>query len=559
MNQKQDRIFGIDLGTTYSSIAYVDDNNHPVILPNLENQIVTPSVVFFDDENVVVGNVAKESARAYPDQVVSFIKREMGEPDFNFEYKSRSYRPEEICSFIIRKVVQDARETMKQDISNVVITCPAYFGINEREATQRAGEIAGLNVCQIINEPTAAAITYATMKASEKKVVLVYDLGGGTFDITLIDIQPECIDVVCTGGDQNLGGKDWDDTIIDYMVKEFQKKTGITENILEDPDTNQDLQLFVEKAKITLGQRKSAVVVITHGGERVKIELTRDKFDKLTKKLLNRTVSFTKEMLGEAGKKGYKDFDQIILVGGSTRMPQVSKRLEKEFGKKPEIFEPDGAVAKGAAIFGWKLALSTDVLKKKPEERPVDQPSVEEDEEIKDLIDLVEADTDGIEPGEEAGDYFAMPMGNEAPLDVKDVASKSFGVVVTAADKKEIVFNVILKNTTVPVDVVKTFPTGTDNQRTVLLRIMENSISEQIAPVESSTEIGTAILKLPPGLTKQSPIDIHFRLSKDGRLQISAEETVNYETVDVEIKTSSVIQGDELADAIARSKDIIVE
>ena len=564
MKAKKSRIFGIDLGTTYSSIAYIDDHAQPVIIPNSENQTVTPSVVFFDENNVVVGHVAKESGKAYPDQVVSFIKRNMGEPDFYFEYNGKSYRPEEICSFIFRKIVQDAEKILNESISNVVITCPAYFGINEREATQKAGEIAGINVCHIINEPTAAAITYASMRASEKRVVLVYDLGGGTFDITLIDIDTDCIDVVCTGGDQGLGGKDWDDKIVDALVQGFQTETGITENILEDPDTRQDLQISVENAKKTLGQRQTTNVKITHGGKSVKLELSRKKFDALTQPLLDRTVASTHEMLIEAKKKGYDGFDQIILVGGSSRMPQVIARLEQEFSVKPEIFDPDGAVAKGAAIFGWKLALNLGIRKRNEKKKIIENPVIEEDDEVKDLIELVEADTGDSETGEENNppaeeDGFSIPCVEDTLLDVKDVASKSFGIVVMDAQKREVVFNIIKKNTTVPVDVAKTFPAGGDPQGKVQLRIMENSISEKTAPIESSTEIGTAVLTLPAGLIKKPKIDVHFKLSKDGRLQISAEDTANSQTVDVEVKTSSVIQGEELESAIARSQDIIVE
>ncbi len=287
MSKESKRIFGIDLGTTYSSIAYVDEYGKPVVIPNAENQRVTPSVVFFDGDNVVVGEVAKESARLYPNDVVSFVKRSMGEPNFLFRHNDRSYRAEEISSFVIRKVVQDAEQQLGEKITDLVITCPAYFGINEREATRRAGEIGGFNVHQIINEPTAAAIAYGSMEVSEEKVVLVYDLGGGTFDITMIDIKPgESIEVICTGGDHNLGGKDWDDRIVTYLVQEFQKATGIAKDILDDPDTWQDLQLSAEKSKKVLSQRDKTPVLVTYGGERVKAILERPQFEMITQDLL---------------------------------------------------------------------------------------------------------------------------------------------------------------------------------------------------------------------------------------------------------------------------------
>lgn len=311
MTKQIKRIFGIDLGTTYSSIACVDEYGKPIVIPNAENQRVTPSVVFFDGENIVVGDVAKESSKLYPGDVVSFIKRSMGEANFAFEHNGKQYRPEEISSFIIRKIVQDAELNLGiSGTKDVVITCPAYFGINEREATRRAGEIAGYNVRQIINEPTAAAIAFGSMEAEHEQVVLVYDLGGGTFDITMIDIKPNAsIEVICTGGDHNLGGKDWDDRIVAYMVQEFQKATGIKDDILADPDTCQDLQLSAEKAKKILTQRDQTPVLVTHAGERIKIILERRSFEIITEDLLERTISLTHEMLEEAGKR-----DMSILM-----------------------------------------------------------------------------------------------------------------------------------------------------------------------------------------------------------------------------------------------------
>jgi molecular chaperone DnaK (HSP70) len=208
MSKQVQKIYGIDLGTTYSSIAHVDEHGKAVLIQNAESSTSTPSVVFFDGDEIIVGDVAKESAALYPHDVVTFVKRSMGEPNFLFENKSQSYHAEEISNYIIRKIIQDAEQNTGDKIKDIVITCPAYFGINEREATRKAGEIAGFNVHQIINEPTAAAISYGMVDSDDERVVLVYDLGGGTFDITMIDIKPESIEVICTGGDHNLGGKD---------------------------------------------------------------------------------------------------------------------------------------------------------------------------------------------------------------------------------------------------------------------------------------------------------------------------------------------------------------
>ncbi len=205
MTEGLKRVYGIDLGTTYSAIAYVDEHGKPVVVPNQESERITPSVVLFDGENIIVGNTAKESAKVEPHRVVSRIKQHMGDPNFVFQYEGQAFGPEDISSFILRKVVGDAEIALSDKITDVVITCPAYFGTPEREATANAGRLAGLNVRAILNEPTAAAIAYG-LEQGEDQTVLVYDLGGGTFDITMIEINDRLIRVICTGGDHRLGG-----------------------------------------------------------------------------------------------------------------------------------------------------------------------------------------------------------------------------------------------------------------------------------------------------------------------------------------------------------------
>lgn len=558
MENKIKKIFGIDLGTTYSSIAYVDEYGKAVIIPNAENERVTPSVVFFDENNIVVGEVAKESAKLYPNEVVSFIKRSMGEPNFVFEYGSERYRPEEISAYILKKLAQDAEQHLGEKIIDVVITCPAYFGINEREATRKAGEIAGFNVRQIINEPTSAAIAYGTLDTIQDRVVLVYDLGGGTFDVTMIDIRKESVEVICTGGDHNLGGKDWDDRIVAYLVEKFQEETGIHEDILDDPDTWQDLQLSAEKAKKILSQRPKTPISVTHGGKRVKLMLEREKFEELTEDLLERTVDFTRDMLEAAADKGYHDFDEIILVGGATRMPQVAERIEKEFGMTPKIFDPDEAVAKGAAIYGWKLALNDDLIRRIAEKT---QKKIEPSESLSEMLEKSEISAQDFqaaakELAEDTG--YALPSVENAMLRVKNVTSKSFGVVAHNPADEEIVFNLVLRNTTVPVNVKKKFYTAVENQKTVLIRIMESETSNIEIPLEHAVEIKTAILHLPPGLAADLPIEITFDLNDEGRLHITAVETSESRKIQVVVDTASVISGEEFEKAKERSQNLVV-
>ncbi|MGM0451811.1 MAG: Hsp70 family protein [Thermodesulfobacteriota bacterium] len=558
MDKSIKRIFGIDLGTTYSSIAYVDEYGKAVIIPNAENERVTPSVVFFDEGNVVVGEVAKESAKLYPNEVVSFIKRSMGEPNFLFEYNGAHYRPEEISGYVLKKLAQDARQHLNEDVTDVVITCPAYFGINEREATRKSGEIAGFNVRQIINEPTAAAIAYGSLDTTENRVVMVYDLGGGTFDITMIDISKEAVEVICTGGDHNLGGKDWDDRIVTYLVEKFQEETNTTEDILDDPDTWQDIQLSAEKAKKIMSQRPKTPISVTHGGKRVKMTLEREKFEELTEDLLDRTIDFTREMLEAARQKGYEQFDEIILVGGATRMPQVIERIRGAFDVTPKVFDPDEAVAKGAAIYGWKMALNDDLVRRVSEKT---QKTIERPENLSEMIDKNEISAVAFkeaaqELAEDTG--YTLPSVENAMLRVKNVTSKSFGVVAHNPREEEIVFNLVLRNTAVPIKIKKNFYTAIDNQKTVLIQIMESETSDIEIPLEQATEIQTATLHLPPNLEADLPIEITFNLNEEGRLHITAMETSESKTVDVAVDTASVIEGEEFEQAKARSQSLVV-
>ncbi|MFW5936534.1 MAG: Hsp70 family protein [Desulfosalsimonas sp.] len=558
MDKQGKRIFGIDLGTTYSSISYVDEFGKAVIIPNAENERVTPSVVFFDGDSIVVGDVAKESAKLYPNEVVSFVKRAMGEPNFVFEYNDEEYRAEEISAYILKKLAQDAEQYLGEKVSDVVITCPAYFGINEREATRKAGEIAGFNVRQIINEPTAAAIAYGTLDTSDNRVVLVYDLGGGTFDITMIDIRKDSVEVVCTGGDHNLGGKDWDDRIVGFMVDKYQEETQNPEDILEDPDTWQDLQLSAEKAKKILSQRTKTPISVTHGGERVKVVLERTKFEELTADLMERTIDFTKDMLGAAKEKGYTKFDEIILVGGSTRMPQIQERIQQEFSVTPKVFDPDEAIAKGAAIYGWKLSLNDGLIQRLAEKS---KRSVEEFANLSEMVETQEVKPEDFKAAaQEVADAtgYTLPTIQSAMMKVKNVTSKSFGVVAHNPRDEEIVFNLVVRNTTVPVSRKKNFFTAIENQQTVLIRIMESETNQVEIPLENGVEINTAVLKLPPNLPADLPIEITFSLNGEGRLHITAMETSQSRQVEVVLDTASVIQGEAFEKAKARSQSLVV-
>lgn len=558
MGNVSKRIFGIDLGTTYSSISYVDEYGKAVIIPNAENERTTPSVVFFDEGSIVVGDVAKESAKLYPNDVVSFVKRSMGEPNFIFVHNAEEYRAEEISAYILKKLGQDAEQFLGEKVTDVVITCPAYFGINEREATRKAGEIAGFNVRQIINEPTAAAIAYGTLDTTDDRVVLVYDLGGGTFDVTMIDIKKDSVEVICTGGDHHLGGKDWDDRIVAYLVEMFQTETGMDEDILDDPDTWQDLQLSAEKAKKILSQRPNAPISVTHGGERVKIAMDRVKFEEITADLIERTIEFTRQMLEDAKGKGYRQFNEFILVGGASRMPQVKERIEKEFKIVPKIFDPDEAIAKGAAIYGWKLTLNDDLIRRLSARS---QKTISHVDDISAMIARRELSADDVkEAAREVADQtgYTLPSVESAMMKVKNVTSKSFGVVAHNTRDEQIVFNIVLRNTTVPISRQKKFYTAITNQKSVLIRIMESETNLVEIPEEHAVEIKTAILTLPPNLPADLPIDITFTLNEEGRLHVTALETSQARQVEVMLDTTSVISGEHFDRAKARSQSMVI-
>lgn len=557
MTKEVKKVFGIDLGTTYSCISYIDENGKAVIIKNAENELITPSVVFFDDggDNIIVGNIAKESAKMYPEDVASFVKRSMGDEHFLFFHGDKQYSAEEISSFVLRKLVNDAQNHLGEEIEDVVITCPAYFGINEREATQKAAEIAGLNALQIINEPTAAAVTYG-LNENKDQTILVYDLGGGTFDVTIIQTSENKTESIVTGGDQTLGGKDWDDAIINYLVEQYHEETGKYEDILADPETFQDLLDHAEKAKKTLSLRNTAPIAFLHGTDRIRVKLTKEKFEEITSHLVERTISLTKSMLEEAKKKGVEEFDEIILVGGSTRMPQITEAIEAAFNKKPELYDPDEAVAKGAALYGHQKIVQQEVLKKyseltgnKDEDFTLHGTTEEMDQDVLD------------EATNQVADEFKMTLGsvqNSVKQEIINVTSKSFGVIAFNKDDEEVVFNLILKNSSVPIEVTQQFSTREDNQLDVGIQIRESEVSDIQLEIDHSIEIGTATLEMPTGLPKGSPLEVTFTLNDEGRLEVIAKELNEDLQIFTTVETSSVISGEALEEAKERSRAIVV-
>ena len=395
---------GIDLGTTYSAVAFVDETGNPSLIKNLNGSTLTPSVVYFDEINVIVGAEAKEMQKLGEENVAAFFKRDMGNLDFSLTFDAGTYSAEQISTFVLSKLKQDAEIFLNQPVKKAVITVPAYFNNLQREATIRAGKGAGLDVIRIINEPTAAAIAYG-VNLTKDSTILVYDLGGGTFDVTLMKVEGDVIEVLATDGDHELGGKDWDDKIVQYICSQFEEEFG--EDPLEDSVTFNDILVRSEAAKRQLTTRMKARVSLTHKGEKGNYEISRSTFEELTKDLLERTQLLTNGLLEELSMS-WEEIDGTLLVGGSTRMPMVSQWVTEMSGKDPlRGVNVDEAVAIGAAL---QASLDTHGRIKK------------------------------------SGEFF---LGGTKTI--KDVMSHSLGLIAINEDKSQYVNSIIIpKNISIP-------------------------------------------------------------------------------------------------------------
>lgn len=524
-------IFGMDLGTTYSCIAYVDENGVPTVAKNMEGDITTPSVVNFESpETVIAGKIAKENAVIDPDHTVSLVKTLMGRTKTVINYNGKDVSPQEVSAYILKKMAKDAEAILNTEVKDVVITCPAYFGSEEREATKNAGEIAGLNVIEIISEPTAAALYYGLAKESGKKTVLVYDLGGGTFDVTVLAIDDGNVKVVCSDGLHAIGGKNWDDALMDYLESEFRAETDFDDDF--DAETLQSLRLKAEETKMQLTMRESVPVMVDAAGIRSRVTVDRQTFDDITSNLLSQTIEKTNDCIKVAEEKGYK-IDEILLVGGSTRMPQVKEKLVETYGMEPKILEPDEAVAKGAAIYAL-LAY--------------DQKHKIASGEFGDDDDVVEGETISQEDKEK---YSIAPV---APVDVitggrkNDIrqivtvaTTKSYALKSNVDDEPKCV-NLIIKNQEMPdglVSVAREFYTMVENQETALLEVYESDFTDEIYEVDEDFKLGDCTLILPEGLPKSSPIQVTFTLNREGILEIWGVEATKENEVRAEMQASA--------------------
>ncbi|MBI2806509.1 MAG: Hsp70 family protein, partial [Planctomycetes bacterium] len=363
MKQTPPPAVGIDLGTTFSLVAHLDSAGRPWTIPNAEGDLLTPSVVLFEGASVVVGKEAVKAAAMEPERIAQFAKRDMGSSVYSKAINGEHFPPEVIQSLILEKLKRDA-EAKLGPFTKAVITVPAYFNEPRRKATQDAGHLAGLDVLDIINEPTAAAIAFGveqgflTAKGESKRAerILVYDLGGGTFDVTLMDIDGKNCTVLATAGDVYLGGIDWDQRLADHVAEQFQTKYRVDPR--QNPAGLQRLRRDAEDAKRALSARDTTTVSFEYAGQGIRVPVSRQHFETLTGDLLERTRFTTRNLLKEANL-GWKNVTRLLLVGGSSRMPMVHNMLEQESGRKVDrSLSFDEAVAHGAAIYAGLLLAS---------------------------------------------------------------------------------------------------------------------------------------------------------------------------------------------------------
>jgi hypothetical protein len=548
-------VFGIDLGTTYSCIAYIDEYGKPAVLKNIDGDHTTPSVVMVESEsNIIVGTEAKRSIEVEPDKTVQFIKRKMGKENDTVTLNGTVYHAPEISSMILKKIVNDANEELRQtgilsegeSVKDVVITCPAYFGMNERQATKAAGELAGLNVLNIINEPTAAAISYGVSGSDKNETVLVYDLGGGTFDITVMNIVGSNISVVCTGGDDQLGGKDWDEALMSYVIERYEEENG--EDLSEDPETMAALYVDVETWKKALTSREKVNISVNGPAGRFREELTREKYEELTSDLLNRTKNLLDDVLATAEKQGYpmSKIDKVLLVGGSSRMPQVAAMIERDYHVTPVLADPDEAVAKGAAIYASNEKAYNDFV---AVEAAKSGRSVEEIKEE----NLVTGEMDK---------KFALSQGSAGgglKINITNVLSRTYGLSTYDDNDKQVISNMLMINDKLPATNTQTFYTRSDNQGGADLELYESRATDRTIDLEDRKPITVIEMKFVQRVPKGTPIEMTLALDNSGILHIIAEEQLNHSKLDTTFQLSNQMTDDEMNSAALRMSSANIE
>lgn len=505
---------GIDLGTTNSAIAHAEADELEV-LPNKNGDRLTPSVVAFDGRTASVGREAANQSAQYPEQTVHSVKQWMGSDQeimLGESGEKSGFTPEELSALILKKLKADAESELGRSIASAVITVPAYFNDRERQATKHAGEIAGLDVERIINEPTAACLAHG-LRTGEEKAVLVYDLGGGTFDVSLIEINDGIFEVVATNGDTDLGGDDWDAAIVDWLIQQIEREHGVT--VEENPATDERLFEAAKQAKHDLSSRQRAEITLPFleiGSDTYDVEqtLSRETFEQLTQHLTAETIDICEELF-EVVEYGPKVVDEILLVGGSTRMPQIQQRVANYFSREPsKRINPDEAVALGAAA---QSAIINQQALPAPNTAGGDVP----------------ASYGGSDDGQQPA------MRDAEDIVLLDVTPQSLGTdVIENRKTMEPVYQVLIpRNTPIPAQESVINTTLEDDQQHVKISVYQGEGTLEENEHLDEFQIGP----IPPRPAGEPDIKIEFELDQDGLLQVSAEDVDHEIGDDLEIES----------------------
>ena len=503
-------VVGIDLGTTYSVLAWVDGAGHVDAIPNSEGFATTPSVVFFEGTSIIVGREAVRAALIEPEKAAEGVKRDMGQPQYSRRVCGRQMRPEVLSAYILKRVREDA-EGRLGPISDAVVTVPAYFDDARRKATQDAGTMAGLNVVGVINEPCAAALWYGYSKGAQVKkdaVFLVYDLGGGTFDATLMRaLGPHDFQTIATDGDVMLGGKDWDQRLLNHVATEFLRTAGADPR--EDDAAYQELSLRVEEAKRALSARNAVSIPVSHAGQRLRVTVDRAKFQEITADLLARTQSTVELLLAEGGMS-WDQIDLTLVTGGASRMPTVMEMLSRLTGGKPDAtLDPDLAVAKGAAVYAAALRA-----------RHTGVPTP----------------------------YNQAAKRRLGQLRHRNVNAHSLGVEVEDDETgRQRNFAVIPRNSPIPCRKSETFGLSAPSSEAAK-RLRISILEGEAEDPDACVRIGTCVIDdLPAGLPEGSPVEVTFAYSADGRIEVDAVATAIGRRANVRIDRPGGLTGEDVA------------
>jgi len=519
------QVVGIDLGTTYCAVSALDDRGQPVTLPNRDGEMLTPSaVLLLDDFSAVVGQAALDVAQEQPESVATLIKRRMGLETFGRTVAGRDYRPETLSAIILRKLVQDA-ELRLGPVSKAVITVPAYFDETRRKATHDAGRIAGLDVLDILDEPTAAALAYSFQRGhavpspqatltDRPQTILVYDLGGGTFDVSVVKLLPKRFQVLAIEGDVRLGGKDWDDRIVNHVAETFMTTHG--QDPRTDPQSLAMLQAAAERAKRTLSKLEHASVTVNHAGRKLAVPLSRKEFESLTRDLLTRTRLTTQQVLRHAGLT-WEQVDRVLLVGGSTHMPMTTHMLRDLSGKAPDnSLAVSEVVARGAALHAGILA----------------------------------AQGGGKTPS-------LSPAANSALADVIEISvnAHSLGIEVRKnADRANDVL--IAKNTQLPSASSRVYYTLTENQQRVRVRVLQG----EAAQADDCIPVGECWIEgLPTNLPKGSPVQVRCAVASNGLVDVMALDMTSGRMARAEMHRSSGLSDEQIIQEAAWVKSLRIQ